>query len=206
MSQVISTFSGDGTASLIYFDRLFKQTAIKLLPGEYFVSEQGQLLVTVLGSCVSACIRDRHRRVGGMNHFMLPNLELNNTHLFGASMRFGVNAMEVLINDLLRQGSQRENLEAKIFGGANMMTASGMKIGQKNAQFVQEYLKIEKIPVLAKDLLGSHARKVYFFPESGKVMVHTLRMEMTTKIMDSEQKYSLRFNQSLPSDGGSELF
>lgn len=200
--------SEDGRASLTYYDRVFKQNAIKLLSGEYYVSENGLLLMTVLGSCISACIRDSVRQVGGMNHFMLPSSTSQRDDLsqLGVSMRFGVHAMEILINELLRRGSRRENLEAKIFGGASMMSGSAMRIGQKNAEFVQEYLAFENIRIVAKDILGDHARKVYFFPHTGKVLVHTLRSQLTHDIMESEQRYSLALNREPMVEGASELF
>ena len=139
--------------------RNFQLDAAKILPGEYFVSDQGILLVTVLGSCVAACIRDTEAGVGGMNHFMLPDDGGRET--ISMSARYGTYAMEVLINHLLKMGARRNRLEAKVFGGgAVMATLSSSNVGVRNAEFVLDYLKTEKIPVVAKDLLDSYPRKV----------------------------------------------
>lgn len=199
----------EGRASFVYRDPTFRRDAIKVLPGEYFVSEHGELLVTVLGSCIAACIRDRVRCVGGMNHFMLPDsqqrADCEDNGVLEAGMRFGAYAMEVLINQLLRQGSKREHLEAKVFGGASMLSPVGQRIGARNAEFVERYLATERITLLAKDVLGVHARKVYFFSDTGKVMVHTLRDRAASKVVESEQRYNQSIEKN-PIAGAAELF
>ena len=102
----------------LYFDRYFNVEAAKILPGEYFVTGRDMVLVTVLGSCVAACIRDRISGIGGMNHFMLPDSGGDRSNpLVGASMRYGSYAMEILINQLIKLGASRASLEAKVFGG-----------------------------------------------------------------------------------------
>jgi chemotaxis protein CheD len=147
-----------------YYDRHFDSEAAKILPGEYFVTDKGMLLVTVLGSCVAACIRDTKTGMGGMNHFMLPDDGGRET--VGASARYGTYAMEVLINHLLKMGARRNSLEAKVFGGGAVMASlSSSNVGTRNAEFVLNYLKVEKIPIVAKDLLDSYPRKVYYFPD-----------------------------------------
>src|ERR1700693_3574707 len=113
MSQIAS----EQFATNVYFDRTFDCDAAKILPGEYFFTHKDMMIVTVLGSCVSACIRDRVSGIGGMNHFMLPDGGGENDSPVSASMRYGSYAMEVLINDVLKAGARRENLEAKVFGG-----------------------------------------------------------------------------------------
>ena len=158
-----------------YFDREFGIAAVKLLPGEYFVTSSDMVLTTVLGSCVSACVRDTVAGIGGMNHFMLPEDAEPGTRGAAASMRYGAYAMEMLLNELLKAGARRERLEAKVFGGgavlANMTT---LNIGDRNADFVLRYLKAEEIRVAAQDLRGPHARRVSYFPIGGLALVRRL--------------------------------
>src|SRR3954462_1873616 len=163
-------------ATNVYYDRTFDCEAAKILPGEYYYTPKDMLIVTVLGSCVSACIRDRLSGQGGMNHFMLPDGGGSDSNSpVSASMRYGTYAMEVLINELLKAGARRENLEAKVFGGGAVLKGfTAMNVGQRNAEFVMNFLKTERIPVLAEDLNDIHPRKVYFFPKTGKVLVKKL--------------------------------
>jgi len=156
-----------------YLDPRFKLPAAKLLPTQHLVVEDDTLLVTVLGSCVAACLHDPVLRIGGMNHFLLPDGDTDDDS--GTNTRYGAHAMEVLINDLLRHGAARKRLEAKVFGGGNVLKGfTHTLIGSRNAEFVLRYLEAERIPVTAQDLRGIHPRKVYFFPNTGKVMVQRL--------------------------------
>lgn len=187
-----------------YYDRNFQADAAKILPGEYFVSATGILLVTVLGSCVAACIRDADSGVGGMNHFMLPDDGGRDT--VGASARYGTYAMEVLINHLLKMGARRNRLEAKVFGGGAVLASlASSNVGTKNAEFVLEYLKTEKIPVVAKDLLDSYPRKVYYFPKTGKVLVKKLHRVHNETLFSRERDYKDRLSVSKV-EGDVELF
>jgi chemotaxis protein CheD len=188
----------------LYFDRTHNIDAAKLLPGEYFVSTRDRLLVTVLGSCVAACIRDTRMGIGGMNHFMLPDSESEQTAANGA--RYGTYAMEVLINHLLKLGAQREHLEAKVFGGGNVLAGlTQANVGHKNAAFVQSFLKEENIRIAARDLADVFPRKVYFFPVSGKVLVKRLRSANNSTVAEREIEYRKRLTQA-PESGEVELF
>lgn len=187
-----------------YYDRNFQADASKILPGEYFVTDSGMLLVTVLGSCVAACIRDADSGIGGMNHFMLPDDGGRET--VGASARYGTYAMEVLINHLLKMGARRNRLEAKVFGGGAVLASlASSNVGAKNAEFVLEYLKTEKIPVVAKDLLDSYPRKVYYFPQTGKVLVKKLHRVHNETLFSRERDYKDRLAGSKV-EGDVELF
>lgn len=173
----------------IYFDPYFATDAVKVLPGEFYVTQQDLLLVTVLGSCVAACIRDKTLGLGGMTHFMLPTAEYDRD-LVGSSIRYGSHALEVLINELLKRGASRENLEAKVFGGGNVLAADGSQvIGERNAEFVLGYLEAEKIPVVSQSLLDNYPQKVYFFPISGRVLVKKLKRLNNNTIFDREAQY-----------------
>lgn len=190
-------------ATNVYFDRTFDRDAAKILPGEYYYTGKDMLIVTVLGSCVSACIRDRVSGVGGMNHFMLPDGDVDSP--ISASARYGTYAMEILINDLLKAGARRENLEAKVFGGGNVLRGFvNMNVGERNAQFVRNFLKVENIRIVAEDLNDIHPRKVYYFPRSGKVLVKKLRQLNNNTLVNREQDYANRLSGGV--SGDVELF
>ncbi len=158
-----------GEASFFFFDQHFKYAAVKVLPGEYFVSDEDLLIMTVLGSCIAACIWDSRLRIGGMNHFMLPE---GGTDTSG---RYGSYAMELLINELIKRGSSREYMQAKVFGGGAVISGmTSMNVGERNTQFVLDYLATERIPVVSKDVMDIYPRKVVFFPVTGKAMVKRL--------------------------------
>ena len=195
-------------ATNVYYDRTFDCDAAKILPGEYYHTGKDMLIVTVLGSCVSACIRDRVTGLGGMNHFMLPDEgKLVGTHgNISAGGRYGVHAMELLINQILKLGGRRDRLEAKVFGGGNVLQGFMLSnVGQQNAEFIVEYLNIERIPIAARDLLDVWPRKIYFFPRSGKVMVKRLRKINNDTIVLRERDYGARLFHG-PIEGGAELF
>lgn len=193
-------------ATNVYYDRTFDCDAAKILPGEYYFTCKDMLIVTVLGSCVSACIRDRVTGIGGMNHFMLPDSGADADSPVSASMRYGTYAMEILINDLLKAGARRENLEAKVFGGGNVLRGFiAINVGQRNAQFVRDYLRAENIRVMAEDLNDIHPRKVYFFPRTGKVLVKKLKQLNNNTLVNREQDYASRL-QTTPVAGDVELF
>jgi chemotaxis protein CheD len=180
-------------ANNLYYDRTFDCDAAKILPGEYYCTFKDMLIVTVLGSCVSACIRDRVSGIGGMNHFMLPDGGDSSNPLISASARYGTYAMEVLINELLKSGARRENLEAKVFGGGNVLRGlTALHVGERNAAFVRAYLKAEGIRVLAEDLNDIFPRKVYFFPRTGRVLVKKLRELNNNTLVNREQDYASR--------------
>ena len=187
----------------LYYDKRFETEAVKLLPGEYFVTARDKLLVTVLGSCVAACIRDRVNGVGGMNHFMLPG---EGDDALSSSARYGVYAMEKMINELLKAGAQRNNLEAKLFGGGNVLRGFTVaNVGERNAEFALNYLRTERIAVVAQDLLDIYPRKVYFFPKTGRVLVKQLRHAHNETIVDREQVYRSRIKVA-EVQGDVELF
>jgi chemotaxis protein CheD len=161
--------------------------ATKLLPGQFHVTG-GEALVTVLGSCVAACIRDRVIGVGGMNHFMLPAGADRTDAPPGAATRYGNHAMERLINEILRLGGRRANLEAKVFGGARVLAIKS-DIGRRNGDFVQAYLDLEGLPLVAQDLGGIHPRKVIFFPKEGLVRVRRLATGQEPEVFARERNY-----------------
>jgi chemotaxis protein CheD len=190
----------------LYYDRQHDTEAAKILPGEYYATARDMLLVTVLGSCVCACVRDKTSGIGGMNHFMLPDAGQEQNNPLGASARYGAYAMEVLLNQLFKMGAKRENLEAKVFGGGAVLRGFTVaNIGQQNAQFVLNFLDMEKIPVVAQDLLDIYPRKVYFFPHTGLVRVKKLRRVHNDTIISRESEYVTRLHFARL-EGDVELF
>lgn len=197
----------ESLATNLYFDRTFDRHAVKVLPGEFYVTDRDMVLVTTLGSCVAACIRDADLGIGGINHFMLPD---TSTVEAGApastSARYGTYAMEVLINHLLKLGARRNRLEAKVFGGGAVLASlASSNVGARNAEFVLDFLKTEKIPVVAKDLLDSYPRKVYYFPQNGRVLVKKLHRVHNDTLFSRENDYKARLSGS-KLEGDVELF
>jgi chemotaxis protein CheD len=194
------------SAPNLYFDRQFDSEAAKLLPGEYYVTRNDMVLVTVLGSCVAACIRDIHSGVGGMNHFMLPDSGADRGTPASESARYGAFAMEVLLNELIKLGAKRSQLEAKVFGGGAVMSGlTQANVGERNASFVLDYLQLEGIRLAARDLLDIYPRKVYFFPRSGRVVVRKLKTLHNDTIMQREVDYRSRL-RGIHVEGDIELF
>jgi chemotaxis protein CheD len=197
---------GTGTAPNIYYDRQLDMQAAKILPGEYFITGRDLVLVTVLGSCVAACIRDPGARVGGMNHFMLPDAGKDGDTLTGAPARYGAYAMEVLINEVVKMGARRSALEAKVFGGGNVpRNLTITNVGTRNAEFVLKFLATERIPVLAQDLAHDYARKVYYYPNTGRVRLKMIRDMHNQTIIQREREYVSRIKTEQVG-GGVELF
>ena len=192
-------------ATNFYYDHTHRIDAVKLLPGEYYVTNRDMLIVTVLGSCVSACIRDPLLNLAGMNHFMLPEGPADGG-VVSASARYGSFAMELLINQLLKLGARRNGLEAKVFGGGNVLRGlSASNVAQRNAEFVLAYLGTEKIPIVAHDLGGTQPRKIYQFVKNGRVRVKKLGSTANDTLFQRERDYRSRLVVDEPA-GDVELF
>jgi chemotaxis protein CheD len=169
-----------GEASFFWVEARLRSVAVKVLPGEYFVSREELPIMTTLGSCIASCLRDRVAGVGGMNHFMLPDGA-------GDNGRYGAFAMERLISELLELGATRGTLEAKVFGGGQVMAGmDSLQVGERNTRFVLDYLRTERIPVVGKDVLDVYPRKLCFLPHSGKAMVKRLTSAHATELLERE--------------------
>jgi len=190
-----------------YFDSKYKHMVVKLLPGEHYVSgEPSEMIVTVLGSCVAACIRDPETGIGGMNHFMLPEGKPGDWKVSNSVMRYGNHAMEVLINEIMHYGCPRSRLEIKLFGGGNVIGNSG-NVGHRNADFVEDYLKTEGFVAKAIDLRGDHARRIHYYPATGKVDRLLLRRAADRQVFTKETSYQRNITRDSDSEGGEiELF
>jgi len=192
-----------------YWDNENKCFAARLLPGEYYVTTAHEVIATVLGSCVSACIRDTRIGVGGMNHFMLPLDASQGTSAWGAAVsaatRYGNVAMERLINDILKLGGRRENLEIKLTGGGRVLAAMSTDIGARNIDFVRQYVKDEGFNVVGEDLGDIYPRKVIYFPDTGKIRVKKFAAAKDQALAERERSY-LNELDSKPIGGDVELF
>ena len=190
-----------------YWDKLHDTYTAKILPGQYYVTKNEEAIVTVLGSCISACIRDKSAGIGGMNHFMLPmtNVEFSGKNVrLSEAARYGNYAMEMLINDILKNGGDKRNLEIKLFGGGKII-ANMTDVGERNIEFALSYLKSEGLTSVASDIGNSFPRKVYYFPLTGKVKIKRLRSLHNNTIIEREKVYMDDINKA-PVSGEIDLF
>ena len=193
-----------------FWDPQVDHWTVKILPGEYYVSRSPEAISTVLGSCISACVRDPVKNVGGMNHFMLPEDASTGPNnwldpAIGLATRYGSYAMESLINDLLKLGATRERLEVKVFGGGRVL--SGMTdVGARNISFVHSFLELEGYRIIAEDVGGTQPRKVVYFPASGRVKLRRLRPVENRIISHHEQLYLASIGNQAAGGGDVELF
>lgn len=199
--------SDEQRASLRYRERAFDTMAIKVLPGEFYVTGEDIALTTTLGSCVAACIHDPVAGVGGMNHFMLPDaLGERGAGVVSTSARYGVFAMELLLNHLYAAGAVRKRLKARVFGGAHVLPGTSVSnVGSRNADFVREFLRKEAIEVVGQKLAGGDALKVCFFPVNGKAWVKPLPVADVGSIARLEAEHARRIRRR-PTGGDVELF
>ena len=188
-----------------FFDATADAWMVKVFPGEFYVSGKAdEVLITVLGSCVSACIRDPLLGIGGMNHFMLPQSHSGKWGNDPEPTRFGNFAMEKLINELIKVGAARERMEIKVFGGGNV-TDSTQAIGTQNADFVLRYLEAEGLRSVAQDLGGDHPRRIHYYPKTGRVIRRLLVSTEFDTIARDESDYAKRLS-SRKTSGEIQLF
>ncbi|WP_414858704.1 chemoreceptor glutamine deamidase CheD [Paucibacter sp. TC2R-5] len=200
VSQLKSMPRKNGEASFFFYDAHFKNAAVKILPGEYFVDNEDILVMTTLGSCIAACLWDRHAQIGGMNHFMLPEGS-------GDSGRYGSFAMELLINEMMKRGAAKSRMEAKIFGGGAVIAGMNtINVGERNTNFVIDYLKTERIPIVSKDVMDIYPRKVCFLPHSGKAMVKRLAPANTDALVQQDRAAAQKAQPVVATGGSVDLF
>ncbi len=192
-----------------YWDKAHHVFAAKILPGEYYVSKHDEMINTVLGSCIAACIWDYKQGIGGMNHFMLPigcEVEHSGKEHLTSATRYGNFAMEILINEILKAGGSKKNLRVKLFGGGRVLTSmSSIDIGKKNIDFVHDYLYEEGLEIVSEDMGDVHPRKVLFYPATGRVRMKKLYKVHNDTIRKREESYRKRIDQE-PVQGDIELF
>lgn len=195
-----------------YWDAKNSVFVAKILPGEYYVTRHNEAILTVLGSCVSACISDRVNGIGGMNHFMLPQdnnasgVSLGHWHAndTSSSTRYGNFAMEHLINEILKHGGKKENLEIKVFGGGQIMREA-TDVGRRNIAFINDYINTEGLRLIAEDVADIFPRKVMYYPVSGRARVKKLKSLHTEKVVEREKSYMSNIAVE-PAAGNIDLF
>lgn len=190
-----------------YYDHNMELTVVKLYTGDCYVSaDPGEMLVTILGSCISVCMRDPVAGVGGMNHFLLPGNTRKKASKSdpGYSTRFGIFAIEELINQIMHLGGQKERLEVKLFGGGNVIKNSAM-IGEKNIEFAESFLRDEGFKVDASDVGGQYPRRLHYYLDSGKIMVRKLKRKEDMEIVEEEKAYKASLGKK-PKKEDLELF
>lgn len=193
-----------------YWDPIQDVEVVRILAGEYYVTHCQEMITTVLGSCVSVCVRDKVANIGGMNHFMLPEENRQNGGNGGhrglsADAAYGSYAMERLINCILKYGGRRENLEVKIFGGGRII--GGMTdVGLQNITFVRSYLRTEGLSVAAEDVGGDLPRRMAYLPATGKVLIKKLRNIRNETIVKQEVAYRDDLRRDGGKGGDVELF
>jgi chemotaxis protein CheD len=185
-----------------YFEFASGLWIAQILPGDLYVTRGGELISTVLGSCISTCMRDPGAGVGGMNHFMLPHDPSGGP---GASGRYGLFAMEQLINALMKCGARRQSLEVKIFGAGRVLPGT-VDVGGSNLRFVRRFLADEGIPLAAEDVGLEVARRVRYRPQTGQVRVLHLPMTENGKIAARELELESRLRRELTRPMDVELF
>ena len=201
---------GDGALQAVagrrVFDAANNMWMVKVFPGEYYLTRKtDEMIVTVLGSCVSACIRDPMANIGGINHFMLAQHSSGDWGNDLRSARFGNFAMEKLLNELVKAGARRERLEVKVFGGGNVTDTSNA-VGTDNAEFVLRYLQAEGLRVAAQDLGGTHPRRIHYYPQTGRVVRRLLGLGESYVVRREETDYEKRLQAEKKSFGDIELF
>lgn len=193
----------------LFFDRALACQVRRLLPGEFaasFPAPEGAVMMTVLGSCVAVCLDDRQARISGMNHFMLPepmtsrDLARAGVDADNGSARYGSHAMELLINQMLSMGAQRTRLQARVYGGAQIL-AHRSDIGESNVRFALAYLKRERIRMQAGDTGGRLARKLYLDPATGIPVCVPISRSLST-VQGREARYALSLKQGVACDSG----
>ena len=178
---------------------------VRVLPGAYYTTTtKDEMIVTILGSCVAACVRNPRTGYGGMNHFMLPQSDKSDWGGTNSAMRYGNFAMEALINDVLKTGCARSELEIKLFGGANLYNGPSM-VGAQNTEFALSYLRTEGLPLHSHDLGGPRGRRIHYFPATGKVKRLLLKPTTDQRLIRSEQDY-IQSLQQQPIEGEVDLF
>jgi len=184
----------------------FNRTMVIIYPGEFYVSPN-DVIATVLGSCISVCIKDTKTGIGGMNHFMLPGYVRSEDIFLSASAKYGMFAMEQLINDMLKRGGLQKHFQAKVFGGGHVLNfrKTDGNVPESNIDFVRAFLKMEQIEIIKEDVGGYTGRKVLFFPDTGKVLLKRLKSTVDSKIIEAEQAYKTKLfheKEKLQVEGG----
>jgi chemotaxis protein CheD len=180
-----------------YYSEKLKKTLIILTAGEYFATQKGEVLYTIVGSCIATCIYDSERKVGGMNHFLLPGMVRPDEMLSSDVGRYGMFAMELLIGELIKLGARRNHLKAKLFGGGKILTfrRDDGDVTESNIRFARKFLELEGIPTVNEDVGGNKGRKIMFHTDTSRVFMKRFAVRKEQQAMKQEQAYKARVFQ-----------
>jgi chemotaxis protein CheD len=180
----------------------------EIFSGEYYATaEKGVILATLLGSCISVCMKDSFTGVAGINHFMLPGELQKNGIIFQDDARYGISAMEKMINAMIKLGSRREHMKAKVFGGGKVMDTLMNNVAQSNIDFVFSYLEMEEIPVLASSVGGLNGRKIYFSPDTFEIYLKQIYCRnLPDNTFEQEKRFLQQIRESNQKEGDVVFF
>jgi chemotaxis protein CheD len=193
-----------------HFNTHFQSEVTTIHPGEYFTSADDGIISTVLGSCVAVALYDSVHHIGGLNHFMLPgHLKDRERYYLTNAGKYGMFAMELLINEMLKMGSRRKDLIAKVFGGASVLNRQGSfssTIPQDNIRFAQSFLETEDIPIVAQDVGGRLARKIFYYPTTSKVLLKRISGTLIRPVEEQEEQYLETIREKAEDQGAVTFF
>ncbi|MBW1670560.1 MAG: chemotaxis protein CheD [Deltaproteobacteria bacterium] len=177
-----------------FYSHKLKKPVITLTAGEYFVTQNSEVLHTVVGSCITTCIYDKKTKAAGMNHFLLPGMVHPDEILSSEVARYGMFAMELLIGELMKLGAQRKGLRAKVFGGGHVLKfrKDDDDITGSNIRFAKKFLELEGIPAVKVDLGGNAGRKIFFFTDTHRVLLKRFDMRKDQRSLQNEEIYTRR--------------
>ena len=180
-----------------FYSQKLKKTVIMLRAGEYFATQNGEVLFTVVGSCIATCIYDKERKLAGMNHFLLPGMVRPDEMVSSEVGRYGMFAMELLIGELIKLGARRKGLQAKLFGGGNVLTfrSGDGDVTRSNIRFAKKFLELEGIPTVKEDVGGTSGRKIFFFSDSDRVLLKRFDIRKDQRSFQDEEDYKKRIFQ-----------
>ncbi|HDH98011.1 MAG TPA: hypothetical protein ENF70_02620 [Deltaproteobacteria bacterium] len=180
-----------------FYSHKLKKPVITLMSGEYFVTQNGEVLHTIVGSCITTCIYDEKTKAAGMNHFLLPGMVHPDEILSSEVARYGMFAMELLIGELIKLGARRKRLRAKVFGGGNVLNfrRDDHDITGSNVRFAKKFLELEGIPAVKVDVGGNAGRKIFFFTDSHRVLLKRFDMRKDKRSFQNEDLYKRRIFQ-----------
>jgi chemotaxis protein CheD len=204
-AQVLKSPPGEPLIGFEHFQRHWftkeQCYSVKVKPGEFYVTRDHEAIITLLGSCISACVCDPVSGVGGLNHFILPENDRFQSLDQSETARYGVFAMEQLINEILKHGGQRHRLEAKITGGGQMIP--GMSdIGDQNIRFVKMFLQTEGIRLISQDVGGEYGRRVAYLPLQNRLLVKRMPTLHNSRLYQAENNFRHTIDQH---NDGSEV-
>jgi chemotaxis protein CheD len=195
-----------------HFNARFNSTVSTIHPGEYYATKDDIIIGTVLGSCIAVALFDERNRIGGLNHFMLPGILNPENFYISNSGKYGMYAMELLINELIKLGSRKQDLTAKVFGGGSVLhksTGFSNRIPENNIEFAFSYLKTEGIPIKSSDVGGVQARKIFYYPRTSKVLLKRIGGKMISVVEKEEFVYFQKVKKDAEKkikDGPTTLF